>query len=69
MGWAGDISQAKFYFSGPHSEDAATLERYGLNTAVIEDQVGQASGLKFCCSGMIKAISVVGMDLLLIAHK
>lgn len=65
IGPAHDLSRATFHFSGGRADEANALSNYGLNTTVLGDRLGQASGLKLCYAGMTKGLSALGMDLLL----
>lgn len=67
VGPARDLTDVTVFLSGAAADDQGWLERYGLDTVILGDRVGQASGLKLCYAGMTKATSVVGMDLLLAA--
>lgn len=65
IGPAADLEAVTVYLSGPNAARLDWLDRYGLETVVLGERVGQASGLKLCFAGMTKATSVIGLDLLL----
>ena len=67
IGGPANLSTATFYLSGPRANEVATLRDFGLNTRVLGDQVGQASGMKLCYAGMTKGLSTLALDLLLAA--
>ena len=67
IGPSSDLARVRVYLSGPTAPDHGWLEVAGVETVVLGDAVGQASGVKLLYAGMTKGLSVLGLDLLLAA--
>lgn len=68
IGPARDLSAATVHLSGPRAGHVAGLGEHGLNTTVLGESIGQASGLKLCYAGMTKGMQALALDLLLSAR-
>ncbi len=49
-----DSSATRFYASGPHAEELARLNAFGLDIRVISDCIGDASAQKMCYAALNK---------------
>lgn len=58
----------RFYASGAHASEFASLRAYGLDIRVIGDQAGQASGLKMCYAALTKGLTALATELLVAAE-
>lgn len=52
--------KTRFYASGPHAADFATLGVHGLDIRVLEGPVGQASAIKTCYASLTKGLNALG---------
>ena len=50
----------RFYASGRHAQEFASLARYGLDIAVLEAPIGAASALKLAYAGLTKGFTALG---------
>jgi L-threonate 2-dehydrogenase len=50
----------RFYASGAHAHEFATLAQYGLDIAVLDAPVGAASALKLAYAGLTKGFTALG---------
>ena len=50
----------RFYASGPNAHHLRRLASYGLDIAILDGQVGAASGLKLAYAGMTKGFTALG---------
>ncbi len=57
----------RFYASGPGAREFAALSDFGLETRVLDGDIGQASGLKMCYGALTKGLQALGTELLLAA--
>jgi 3-hydroxyisobutyrate dehydrogenase-like beta-hydroxyacid dehydrogenase len=57
----------RFYISGPGAEEARELSDFGLDIRVIDDEIGQASGMKMCYGALTKGLQALGVELLVAA--
>ncbi|HZT06436.1 MAG TPA: DUF1932 domain-containing protein [Chloroflexota bacterium] len=70
IGAASELRErATVYLSGEHAADVAEILEPALETAVLGDEVGQASAFKVLYAGLTKGLSAIGIELLSGAAK
>jgi 3-hydroxyisobutyrate dehydrogenase-like beta-hydroxyacid dehydrogenase len=62
------VGATRFYASGPHAEDLAALNDYGLHVIPIGDRIGDASALKMCYAALTKGLTALSTELLVAAE-
>lgn len=62
------VGATRFYASGPHVEDLAALNGYGLHVIPIGDRIGDASALKMCYAALTKGLTALSTELLVAAE-
>ncbi|MCC9075330.1 DUF1932 domain-containing protein [Litorilinea aerophila] len=58
----------RFYASGPHADEFAVLQNFGLDVRVIGETVGHASALKMCYAALTKGLTALSTELLVAAQ-
>jgi L-threonate 2-dehydrogenase len=59
----------RFYASGPQVEAMTALRKFGLDIAVLDDQIGTASGLKMSYAGLSKGFIAIGAAMIAAASR
>ena len=59
----------RVYMSGPISDEAETLKRFGLDTRVLSPNLGDASALKMSYAGITKGFQALGTSMVLGAAR
>lgn len=59
----------RYYASGEHAEDFASLREFGLDVRIVGPEIGQASGLVMCFSGLQKGLVALAFQSLLAARQ
>jgi 3-hydroxyisobutyrate dehydrogenase-like beta-hydroxyacid dehydrogenase len=64
IGAAANLDRANFYLSGAQAEQAGAVLQAAVQTHIIGDRAGQASGFKILYAGLTKGMSALGYELL-----
>jgi 3-hydroxyisobutyrate dehydrogenase-like beta-hydroxyacid dehydrogenase len=61
------VGSTRFFASGPHAEEFAQLNDYGLHVIPMSSRVGDASALKMCYAALTKGVTALSIELLVAA--
>ena len=59
----------RFYASGPHAKKFANLTEFGLDIRVVGKEIGDASALAMCISGLQKGLGALAFQSMIAARK
>jgi 3-hydroxyisobutyrate dehydrogenase-like beta-hydroxyacid dehydrogenase len=62
-------TNTKFYAAGPHAQDFAVLNNYGLIVRVLDGPLTAASALKMSYAGITKGFTALGASMMLAATR